>query len=275
VTARRALPSDPREFARSVVPIGLIVLAAAVPWTRPFVLIGLVAGVAVAIGRDAPVRWAWAAPIPVAVSLCWNLLVAPVADPGGADCTSLGSPPAVWRLTEAVLVLGVLALLATVLRVRRTDLYLRWPARSVVQWAVAGAIVLGPLGLLLGAWLARPFFGSFSLDLSNLGFLVPALVFAAANGVMEELAYRGAMLAWTARVTGVWAAVVAQAVVFGLAHGSASDVGGSPIVLTVVLGVGGLLAGLIAIRTRSLLVPIAWHVALDLPLYAYWACRAP
>ena len=68
-------------------------------------------------------------------------------------------------------------------------------------------------------------------------------MFATANGVMEELAYRGALLAWTARVTGVWAAVVAQAVVFGLAHGSASDVGGSPIVLMVVLGVGGFSPG--------------------------------
>jgi membrane protease YdiL (CAAX protease family) len=268
------MPSDPREFARSAVPIGLILLAAAVPWTRPFVLAGLVAGAAVAVGRDAPVRWAWAAPIPVAVSLCWGLLAAPVADPGGADCANPGSPPAVWRLTEAVLTLGVLALLAAVLRARRGDLFLRWPARSVVRLAVIGAIVLGPLGLLLGALLARPFFGTFSLELSNVGFLVPALVFALANGVMEELAYRGALLAWTARVTGVWVAVVAQAVVFGLAHGSGSDVGGSPIVLTVVLGIGGLVAGLIAIRNRSLLVPIAWHVALDLPLYAYWACRA-
>ena len=59
-----------------------------------------------------------------------------------------------------------------------------------------------------------------------------------------------------------------------VAVGSTSDVGGSPIVLTVVLGVGGLVAGLIAIRTRSVLVQIAWHVALDLRLYAYWACRA-
>jgi hypothetical protein len=95
VTARRALPSDPREFARSAVPIGLIILAAAVPWTRPFVLVGLVGGAAVAIGRHAPVRWAWAAPIPVAVSLCWNLLVVvPVADPGGRLAPDGGHPDA-------------------------------------------------------------------------------------------------------------------------------------------------------------------------------------
>ena len=144
---------------------------------------------------------------------------------------------------------------------------------AVVQLALVGAIILGPVGLLLGAALARPFFGSFSLDLSDLGFLVPALVFATANGVAEELAYRGALMQWTGRVTGTWVALIAQAVVFGLAHGGA-DVGGSPLVLMATLGLGGFIAGWIALRTRSLLIPIAWHIALDLPLYAYLACRA-
>jgi membrane protease YdiL (CAAX protease family) len=270
---RAALPTDWREFARSGLPLGLILLAAAIQPARPFVLAALVAGFIVATRREAPVRWAWAAPIPVAVALCWGLLTPPVADPGGADCPVLTSPPAIWRLAEGGLVLGVLAILATVLRVRATDLLLRWPRRQVVWWSIGGAIVLGPVGLLLGAALAQPFFGSFSLDLSNLGFLVPALVFALANGVSEELAYRGALMTWSARVTGSWTALVAQAVVFGLAHGG-PDVGGSPIVLMGVLGVGGFVAGWIALRTRSLLLPIAWHVALDLPLYAYLACRA-
>ena len=144
----------------------------------------------------------------------------------------------------------------------------------MVRLAVAGALVLGPIGLLLGALLARPFFGTFELDLSRPGFLVPALVFAIANGTMEELSYRGALLGWTSRVTGTWLAVVGQAIVFGLAHGGA-DVGGSPIVLMLAMGAGGFLAGVIALQTRSLLVPIAWHVALDLPLYAYLACRVP
>jgi membrane protease YdiL (CAAX protease family) len=273
VPASTTLPRDAREFARSFVPIALIVLAAAVAPTRPFVLAALVAGTVVAIRRDAPVRWAWAAPVPVAAALCWGLLAAPLAAPGGADCPSVTSPPAVWRLTEAALVLGVLAVLAVALRVRPVDLLLRWPKRSVVQLALVGAIILGPVGLLLGAALARPFFGSFSLDLSDIGFLVPALVFATANGVAEELAYRGALMQWTGRVTGTWVALIAQAVVFGLAHGGA-DVGGSPLVLMSTLGLGGFIAGWIALRTRSLLIPIAWHIALDLPLYVYLACRA-
>ena len=270
---RRPLPSDIADAARSAVPIGLLILAAVVPVVRPIVLVALVAGFTVAMRRDAPVRWAWAAPIPVAVNLCWGLLPAPVADPSGGDCTNLGSPPAVWRAAEAGLALASLALLAIVLRARRSDLGLRWPARAVVRMAAVGALILGPIGLLLGALLARPFFGTFELDLGRPAFLVPALLFAVANGVMEELAYRGALLGWTSRVTGTWLALVGQAVAFGLAHGG-PDVGGSPIVLMLALGFGGFLAGAIALRTRSLLVPMAWHVALDLPLYVYLACRA-
>ncbi len=271
---RRPLPADLTDAARSGIPIGLLILAAAVPVARPIVLVALIAGFAVAMRRDAPVRWAWAAPIPVAVNLCWGLLPAPLADPLGADCTALDSPPAVWRAAEAALALGALALLAYVLRARRSDLGLRWPARAVVRLALIGAVILGPIGLLLGAWLARPFFGDFALDLTRPGFLVPALIFALANGVMEELSYRGALMGWTSRVTGTWLAVIGQAVVFGIAHGGA-DVGGSPILLMVALGVGGFVAGVIALRTRSLLIPIAWHVALDLPLYVYLACRVP
>jgi hypothetical protein len=271
---RRPLPADLADAARSGVPIGLLILAAAIPAARLVVLVALVAGLLVAIRRQAPVRWAWAAPIPVAVHLCWGLMSAPLADPLGGDCTDPASPPAVWRATEALLALGSLAVLVYVLRARRSDLGLRWPARAVVRLAVLGAVILGPIGLLLGAWLARPFFGTFELDLSRPGFLVPALVFALANGIMEELAYRGALVGWTSRVTGTWLALVGQAVVFGVAHGG-TDVGGSPVALMFALGVGGFVAGVIALRTRSLLVPIAWHVALDLPLYVYLACRVP
>ena len=131
--ARRQSPGDPADIARSVVPLALIVLAAAVPIARPFVLAVLVGGVAVAIRRDAPVRWAWAAPIPVAVSLCWALLPVPPVSPSGADCASITSPTAVWRTAEAGVVIGTLAVLAWALRVRpvdlRRDLLLRMPAR--------------------------------------------------------------------------------------------------------------------------------------------------
>ena len=40
------------------------------------------------------------------------------------------------------------------------------------------------------------------------------------------------------------------------------------------LGLGGLLAGVITVRTRSLLIPIAVHIGLDIPIYFAFACPA-
>ncbi len=273
--ARRSSLGDPADIARSAVPLALIVLAAAVPIARPFMLAALVFGVAVAIRRDAPVRWAWAAPIPVAVSLCWGLLPVPAVAPSGADCASITSPTAVWRTAEAGVVIGALAILAWALRTRpvdlRMDLRLRMPARWVVRWSIIGFLVAGPLALVLGPILARPFFGEISYDVTVVGAIAPALLFAVANGSMEELAYRGALLGWSGRVIGLPAAVAGQAVVFGLAH-SGSDVSGSPLLLMAALGLGGLIAGIIAVRTRSLLLPMAVHIGLDIPIYYAFAC---
>jgi membrane protease YdiL (CAAX protease family) len=275
VRTRRTGLGDPADIARSAVPLALIVLAAALPIARPFVLAGLVGGVAVAIRRDAPVRWAWAAPIPVAVSLCWGLLPVPPDSPSGADCASITSPIAVWRTAEAGIVMGTLAVLAWALRARpvdlRRDLLLRLPARWVVRWSIVGFLVAGPVALVVGPIVARPFFGEISYDVTVIGAILPALLFAVANGSMEELAYRGALLGWSARVIGVPAAVIGQAVVFGLAH-SGADVTGSPLLLMAALGVGGLIAGVVAVRTRSLLLPMAVHIGLDVPIYYAFAC---
>jgi membrane protease YdiL (CAAX protease family) len=268
--ARRFLPTDPADFARSAVPLGLLVLGAAVPAVRLPVLVALAAGATVAIVRDAPVRWPWAAAVPVALSLFWGGLPAPTVALDGSDCTNPASPVATWRAVEAVVVLGALAAIALVLRATPASLSLRWPARRWVRWALVGFVVSGPLALLLGPYLARPFFGDVGYELVA-GALVPALVFAVANGVMEEVVYRGALLGWSARVMGLGPAVVGQAVVFGVAH-SGSDVVGLQLPLMVALGVGGLLAGVIAVRTRSLLIPIAVHIGLDIPIYFAFAC---
>jgi membrane protease YdiL (CAAX protease family) len=235
--------------------------------------VALVAGTAVAVSRDAPVRWTWAAGIPVAISLAWGTWPAPVAAPDGSDCADVASPIAVWRLAEAIVVLAVVAILATQLKATRTSLALRMPARSVVRWSILGFLVAGPVALLIGPILARPFFGDVGYDIAVVGAIVPALVFAVANGSMEEIAYRGALLGWSARVVGVWPAVIGQAVVFGLAH-SGSDVVGYGVPLMLALAVGGLVAGVITVRTRSLLLPMAIHIGLDIPLYYAFACAS-
>jgi len=140
-----------------------------------------------------------------------------------------------------------------------------------VRWSVIGFLVVGPLALVIGPFLARPFFGDVGYDITRVGAIAPALLFALANGSMEELVYRGALMGWSARVMGMGPAIVGQAVVFGLAH-SGSDVVGNGVPLSLALGAGGLLAGVIAVRTRSLLLPIAIHVGLDIPIYHAFAC---
>ncbi len=272
MTVRALLPRDLAASARAVLPILLVILAAAIRETRLAVIVALVAGTIVAIRREAPVRWAWAAPVPVALSLAFGLIVPPVADPFGADCARLFSPPAMWRLAEAGLVLGAAAGLVWLLRAPLVGLWLHRPSLRVVEVGFLGFGAFGVLGLAVGPALARPFFGAFGLQTSDPAALVPALIFALANAIMEEVAYRGVLMGWSSRVIGLGPALVLQAVVFGLAHGG-PDVGGSSFVLMAVLGLGGLLAGVVTIRTRSLLLPIAIHAALDLPLYVYLACR--
>jgi membrane protease YdiL (CAAX protease family) len=254
-------------------PVVLVVVGALVRETRLLILVALLAGVAITVRRDTPAKWGWSAVLPIAVALCWGLLPPPVADPAGADCAIPLSPPAVWRVGESAVVLGSIAVLARTLPASLRSLGLRRPSRPVVRLSAAGFVVFGPLALLLGAALARPFFGTFSLDLGQPAAVVPALLFAVSNGVMEEIAYRGVFLTWMARVSGLWPAVVLQAVLFGLAHGG-PDFVGSPLPVMAAMTAGALIAAVIAITTRSLLLPIAIHVALDLPIYYYFACRA-
>jgi membrane protease YdiL (CAAX protease family) len=270
VAAARYLPSDPVDLARSAVPLGLLVLAAAIPGLRLAVLVGLAAGAAIAIVRKAPVRWTWAAALAVALSLMWGSLPTPGPADDGSDCENPASPVAVWRALEALAVLGAVSGLALILRATHTSLSLRWPARRWIRWALLGFVTSGPLALLIGPYLARPFFGDVGYEIAA-GALLPALVFAAANGVMEEVIYRGALLGWSARVMGLGPAVVGQAIVFGVAH-SGTDVIGLQLPLMLTLGVGGLLAGVIAVRTRSLLIPMAVHIGLDVPIYFAFAC---
>jgi membrane protease YdiL (CAAX protease family) len=271
VATRRFLPSDPADFLRSIIPLALLAVAAALPATRLVAIVLLVGGFAVATGRTAPVRWAWAAAIPVAIGLVWQAWRGESFGTGGLECGDLASPFAVARATEAVLVLGALVVLAVLLGANASTLAFRMPARRWWTLALAGFVVFGPLAVLVGPWFATPFFGDVGYDVTNVAALAPALLFAASNGVMEEVAYRGALLHWSGRVIGMGPALVGQALIFGLAH-SGPDVAGSPVVLMVLMGLAGLVAGAVAIRTRSLLIPIAIHVALDLPIYYGFAC---
>ena len=138
---RRYLPADPADFARSAVPLALVAASAAFSDLRAGVVLLLVVGTAIAIRRDAPVRWTWAAATPVAVSLAFGGLLGPgnvVGDAlggGGPSCIDPASAPAALRAIEAIVVLGVVVALALVLHASRQSIWLRMPARRWVGWA--------------------------------------------------------------------------------------------------------------------------------------------
>jgi membrane protease YdiL (CAAX protease family) len=222
-------------------------------------------------GRVPPWVWLLAAFVPVAVNLGWRTL--PFPTPAAlADCGSLTSAPALWRVAQAIAVLGSLAVVARMLAADRASLSLRWPSRPVIVASVAFAAVVAPLALWLGPILAVPFFGQIRLETGILAAVVPAVVLALANGLMEEVTFRGALMGWGARLLGPSGALVFQAIVFGLVH-VGPDFTGNPLPVVVAVGVGGLMAGLIVRRTGSLLLPIAVHAAFDVPLYYVQACR--
>ena len=200
--------------------------------------------------------------------------VTPAAFPAGlATCGGLLSPPAAWRIAEALVVVGVLAAVAVGMGVRPASLGLRLPSREVVALSATAPLAIVPVALTLGPALARPFFAPFTLDLGTPWAIVPALLFATANGTMEEVVYRGALLSWGERMVGPRAALWLQAIVFAFAHGAGRDFAASPLPVVVVLVVAGVVAGLIVRRTGSLMLPIAVHAAFDVPLYYYQACR--
>jgi membrane protease YdiL (CAAX protease family) len=265
----RAVPV--RDILLALAVLGGLVLAALVPVARPLVLVALAVGL-LASRRDGASRWAAAAGIPAALILTWGGIAGQQVGSGLADCANPLSPPAVGRVLEAVVVVAIVALLARWLGVGLASLGLRRPTAVEVGVGALAIIVVAAGGLLLGTILAEPFFGTIRLRLSEPAAIVPALALAVANGSMEELAYRGALLSWLGRAAGPSLALVGQAIVFGAAH-TGTDYQGEAWPVLLAVATGGLLAGLIVRRTGSLWLPIAVHIGFDVPLYYVAACR--
>jgi membrane protease YdiL (CAAX protease family) len=259
------------------VPIALLASGAAIPVVRPLVLavLAAVAIAAAARGRARiPLGRAWLATLPAAAGLTWaSFAGTPMPLPDALHCSDLLSPPTVTRVVEAILVLGTVALVAP-LAGDHAALRLRRPTdRRVTALALAAPLVLVPGALWVGPLLARPFFGDVGLATGDLRALVPAVAFAAANAALEEGMYRGALLGWSTPALGLAGAVLGQAAVFGFAHLGADITGGAPL-LWLGMVASGVLAGLVAVRSRSLLLPFTVHLALDVPLFYAYACRA-
>jgi membrane protease YdiL (CAAX protease family) len=253
--------------------LAALVVAAIVPSLRPVLLVVLGLGVLLA-PRGSTVLWAMAAGLPVAIILTWGGVTGGQVRADLSDCARLFSTPAVLRVAEAFVVLAIIVLLARRLGVRVGSLGLRWPARSEVILGILAAAIIPVASLLLGSLLAEPFFGPVRLHLADPWAIVPALALAVANGTMEELAYRGALMSWLTPASGSLLALVGQAVVFAAAH-TGRDYVASALPVLLVVGAGGLLAGLIVRRSGSLWLPIVVHICFDVPLYYAAVCRLP
>lgn len=252
-------------------PLIAVAMAAFVPLLTLPVVAGVIGGFVVLQARAHPAAWLWGATIPVAVGLAWRLM--PVPSPSGIeDCGALLSAPMLWRVAQAVAVLGSLLIVARLLGADLGSLYLRRPSRRVLVASVAFPLLVAPLALWIGPILAVPFFGEVRFETKILVAIVPAAILGLANGLLEEVTFRGALMGWSARALGPTGALIAQAVVFGAVH-VGPDFTGNPIPVLLAVGVGGLLAGLIVLRTGSLLFPIAVHAAFDVPLYYVQACQ--
>jgi membrane protease YdiL (CAAX protease family) len=272
-------------FHRAAVPwlsVGLIALVGAgalVRPARPFVLMGLIVAYGVARWRDrtGPAATAIAAMLPAAAILAWGAFPQPLADASGADCTDPVSPPAVWRLLEAIVGLVTVTVIVVDRRASWAELGLRLGSQRNLLLALLALVVLTPVALLGGGLVgeqgvAGSFFGTFRLDLSQPAALLPAGLFAISNALAEELAYRGAMRTWLGPSLGIVGANLGQAIVFGLAH-SGQDFVGPVLPTAIAMVAAGFVAGVIARRSSSLAFVLAVHAAADIPLFFYWACR--
>jgi membrane protease YdiL (CAAX protease family) len=257
-------------------PIAVLAAGAAIPALRPVALFVLVTAAIAAVARRAagtPIGRAWLATLPAAVGLTWaSLAGTPMPLPDALHCTDMLAPPTVTRVIQALLVLGTLALVGP-LAGDRHALRLGTPGgHRLAVLALIAPFVLVPGALWIGPELARPFFGPVGLATGDLRALMPAIAFAAANAALEEVSYRGALLGWSTPALGLGGALAGQAVVFGFAH-LGGDVTGPAPVLWLAMAASGAVAGIVAVRSRSLLLPFTVHAALDVPLFYAYACR--
>jgi membrane protease YdiL (CAAX protease family) len=251
----------------------ILLLGALVPGQRVLAFAGLAIGWAVLRLAHRPEAIAWAACLPVATAFLWPAVLGadePVGDPACADPFAV---IALRRVALAVAAAAVVAGLAVAHRADLASLGLRRPATWEMTVAIAGCLVLAVGGLVMGPLVARPFFGELAFPVPP-GALVPAVVFGVANGVTEELQYRGAMQGWLGWIAPRWVAIGVPALVFGIVHAGPEVVALLPLHVALLTGVG-LAAGAVRAWTGTLAIPIGIHVGADIALYVGLACRAP
>jgi membrane protease YdiL (CAAX protease family) len=261
------------------VPIVTLLAGTAVGPIRPVGLVVLAAGFVAIVRCDRRNRAAtstaalvWGACMLVALAAAWSGVALPIAARDGSSCATPLAPFALYRAVGALLVLVAMWLVFRLVGARARGVGIVAPRSLTVLASVVLIGVIGLVATFVGPLVAEPFFGPLPIDLGNPWAILPALVFAIANATMEETAYRGVLLRWLVPSRGVVVALVIQAAVFGLAHGVGTDFAQSPLPVIAATALGGLTFGVIALRTGSLILPIALHTAVDIPIYFANAC---
>jgi membrane protease YdiL (CAAX protease family) len=250
----------------------VLLAGALVPEWRPASAVLALLGWALLRGLRRPAALAWAATIPVSVLLAWPRLLGADGPLGPEGCSE---PLSIVALRRVLLALAVLAVVAAIARFHRTStvvLGIRRPRGVELALAAGGLIALAVGGLVVGPWIAEPFFGRLEFA-RPLAAVLPAVVFGVANGTVEEIAYRGALQGWLGRAARPWIGVIVQAVVFGIVHVGPEVTSFVPVHASL-LALVGLAAGLLVRWRGSLAIPIGIHIGADIALYYGLACRA-
>lgn len=97
--------------------------------------------------------------------------------------------------------------------------------------------------------------------------IVLGLSFIASGALLEEILFRGFLLRWISRTSGLASGVIAQGVVFGLVHGVPMACAGAPDVVTLYALVmpiaSGIALGWLAVKSGGLAYPWLAHWALN------------
>ncbi len=160
-----------------------------------------------------------------------------------------------------------LALFADARPIRHTFLGIGVGVITSFVVLVAGAFVdglMGGYGLQVGPT------GLEAIWPPSIHPLFGALVTAGLAPLAEETFFRGVVLNAWRREYGVGIALVGSSVLFGLVHFGLNPIEGLPLELPrlALLAVGGLVLGILAVRTGSLIAPIAAHAAMNGTLLA-------
>ena len=250
----------------------LLLIAAVLPEFRPMAAVALAAVWISLRSSDHPAALAWAAALPVAVTLAWPWFLGTDHPLGEAACATAFSEIAVRRLAVAALGLLVIGGIVRAHGVTIAELGLRRPGRLEAAVAIAGLVVLALGGLVIGPLVAAPFFGQLVFA-TPLGAIVPALLFGIANGMLEELAYRGVLQGLLGRIGPAWAVIAFQGVIFGIVHVGPEVIALAPVHVAL-LSVVGIAGGVARWRFGSAWIPIGVHIGADIALYVGLACRA-